>query len=155
MSIIAKFKSKNLFFNLIGEGPELDLAKSFVEKNKINNLKFHGNTQKIEEILCSTDIFILPSKKESFGLAALEAMASKCALVTSNCGGLPELNIDNETGYLVSVNDEDKYIEKIMDLVNDKNKLEKFKLSSFKRAELFDIDIVVPIYENLYKRLLK
>ena len=77
------------------------MAKSFV-KNKINNIKFHGNTEKIEEILCSTDIFLLPSK-ESFGLAGLEAMASKCALVTSNCGGLPELNIDNQTGYLVDV----------------------------------------------------
>ena len=155
MSIIAKLKSKNLFFNLIGEGPELDLAKSIVEKNKINNIKFHGNTDKIEEILCSTDIFLLPSKKESFGLAALEAMASKCALVTSNCGGLPELNIDNQTGYLVDVNNENKYIEKITNLIYDKSKLEKFKLSSFKRAKLFDIDTVVPIYENIYKGLLK
>ena len=60
--------------------------------------------------------FLLPSKKESFGLSALEAMASKCALVTSNRGGLPELNIENETGFLVDVNDEDKYVEKIMDL---------------------------------------
>ena len=82
-------------------------------------------------------------------------MASKCALVTSNCGGLPELNIDNQTGYLVGVNDENKYIEKIKDLISDKRRLEKFKLSSFERAKLFDIDTVVPIYENVYKRLLK
>ena len=81
--------------------------------------------------------------------------ASKCALVTSNCGGLPELNIDNQTGYLVDVNNENKYVEKIKYLISDKSKLEKFKLSSFQRAKLFDIDIVVPIYENIYKRLIK
>ena len=129
--------------------------KVLLKKNKINNIKFHGNTEKIEEILCLTDIFLLPSKKESFGLAALEAMASKCVLVTSNCGGLPELNIENQTGYLVDVNNENKYVEKINDLISDKRKLEKFKLSSFKRAKLFDINTVVPIYENIYRSLLK
>ena len=146
------YKEKKFYH--IGPPRDFDLFKLF-EKNKINNIKFHGNTDKIEEILCSTDIFLLPSKKESFGLAALEAMASKCALVTSNCGGLPELNIDNQTGYLVDVNNENKYIEKITDLISDKSKLEKFKLSSFKRAKLFDIDTVVPIYENIYRGLLK
>ena len=88
-------------------------------------------------------------------MAALEAMASKCALVTSNCGGLPELNIHNQTGYLVGVNDEEKYVEKIMDLISNKNKLERFKLSSFKRAQHFDIDTVVPLYQKIYNGLLK
>ena len=155
LNILLKINNENIFFNMIGEGPELDLAQNFVKQNRINNIKFHGNTDKIEEILCSTDIFLLPSKKESFGLSALEAMASKCALVTSNIGGLPELNIENETGFLVDVNNEDKYVEKINALLFDKNKLEKFKYESFKRAQLFDIDIVVPIYEELYKKLLK
>ena len=155
LNILLKINNENIFFNMIGEGPELDLAQNFVKQNRINNIKFHGNTDKIEEILCSTDIFLLPSKKESFGLSALEAMASKCALITSNIGGLPELNIENETGFLVDVNNEDKYVEKINALIHDKNKLEKFKYESFKRAQLFDIDIIVPIYEELYKKLLK
>ena len=155
LNILLKINNDNLFFNMIGEGPELDLAQDFVKQNRINNIKFHGNTDKIEEILCSTDIFLLPSKKESFGLSALEAMASKCALVTSNRGGLPELNIENETGFLVDVNNEDKYVEKIMDLISDKSKLEKFKHESFKRAQLFDIELIVPLYNELYKKLLK
>ncbi len=155
LNILLKINNDNLFFNMIGEGPELDLAQDFVKQNDINNIKFHGNTDEIEEILCSTDIFLLPSKKESFGLSALEAMASKCALVTSNRGGLPELNIENETGFLVDVNDEDKYVEKIMDLISDKRKLEKFKLESFRRAQFFDIELIVPLYNELYKKLLK
>ncbi len=155
LNILLKIKNDNLFFNMIGEGPELDLAQDFVKQNNINNIKFHGNADEIEEILCSTDIFLLPSKKESFGLSALEAMASKCALVTSNCGGLPELNVENETGFLVDVNDEDKYVEKINDLISDKNKLEKFKYESFKRAQLFDIELIVPLYYEIYKKLLK
>ena len=155
MNIILKINNDNLFFNMIGEGPELDLAQKFAKQNKINNINFHGNTDEIEEILCSTDIFLLPSKKESFGLSALEAMASKCALVTSNCGGLPELNIENETGYLVDVNNENKYVEKINNLLSDKNKLERFKNASFKRAQFYDIDKIVPLYDELYKKLLK
>ena len=155
LNILLKINNENLFFNMIGEGPELDLAQDFVKQNNINNIKFHGNSDEIEEILCSTDIFLLPSKRESFGLSALEAMASKCALVTSNRGGLPELNIENETGFLVDVNDEDKYVEKITDLISDKSKLEKFKHESFKRAQLFDIELIVPLYNELYKKLLK
>ena len=94
IKVFSKISKKfNCKFNLIGEGPDLKVAKSLSKKLKINNIHFLGNTNEVEKVLCHSDIFILPSKAESFGLAALEAMASKNAIVSSNSGGLPELNL--------------------------------------------------------------
>ena len=104
--ISKKIKCK---FKLIGEGPEL--AKQLIDDKNIDNVQFLGNTQEVEKELCHSDLFILPSKTESFGLAALEAMASKIVVISSNSGGLPEVNIHNETGFLSEYNDINKMVD--------------------------------------------
>jgi len=145
----------NCKFNLIGEGPELEVAKSMAKDLKIKNIDFMGNTNEVEKVLCHSDIFILPSKTESFGLAALEAMASKNAIISSNRGGLPELNINNKTGFTCDYNDIDAYVEAILKLLTSEKLLERFKLNSYKQAQKYNIENIVPMYEAEYKRLIK
>ena len=141
-------------FNLIGEGPELDVAKSMSEELKIKNIHFLGNTNEVEKELCHSDIFVLPSKAESFGLAALEAMASKNAIVSSNVGGLPELNLNNKTGFTCEYSDINQFVLSIEKLLKDDNLLESFKTNAYNEAKKFDINNVVPLYEDVYKKLL-
>lgn len=141
-------------FNLIGDGPELDVAKSMSEELKIKNIYFLGNTNEIEKELCHSDIFVLPSKAESFGLAALEAMASKNAIVSSNVGGLPELNLNNKTGFTCEYSDINQFVLSIEKLLKDDDLLEIFKTNAYNEAKKFDINNVVPLYEEVYKKLL-
>jgi len=141
-------------FNLIGEGPELDVAKSMSEELKIKNIYFLGNTNEVEKELCHSDIFVLPSKAESFGLAALEAMASKNAIVSSNVGGLPELNLNNKTGFTCEYSDINQFVLSIEKLLKDDDLLESFKTNAYNEAKKFDINNVVPLYEEIYKKLL-
>ena len=141
-------------FNLIGEGPELDVAKSMSEELKIKNIYFLGNTNEVEKELCHSDIFVLPSKAESFGLAALEAMASKNAIVSSNVGGLPELNLNNKTGFTCEYSDINQFVLSIEKLLKDDDLLEIFKTNAYNEAKKFDINNVVPLYEDVYKKLL-
>ena len=144
----------NCKFNLIGEGPELDVAKSMSEELKIKNIHFLGNTNDVEKELCHSDIFVLPSKAESFGLAALEAMASKNAIVSSNVGGLPELNLNNKTGFTCEYSDIDHFVLSIEKLLKDDDLLESFKTKAYNEAKKYDINDVVPLYEEEYKKLL-
>ena len=148
-------QNHNCKFNLIGEGPELDVAKSMSEELKIKNIHFLGNTNEVEKELCHSDIFVLPSKAESFGLAALEAMASKNAIVSSNVGGLPELNLNNKTGFTCDYSDIDQFVSSIETLLTENDLLEKFKINAYNKAKKFDIIDIVPLYENEYKKLLK
>jgi len=144
----------NCKFNLIGEGPELEVAKSMSDDLKIKNISFLGNTNEVEKVLCHSDIFILPSKTESFGLAALEAMASRNAIVSSNSGGLPELNINNKTGFTCNYNDIDAFVQSVAKLLENDELLEKFKNNAYDEAKKYDINDVVPLYENQYKKLI-
>ena len=156
IKIFSKISQKHdCRFNLIGEGPELELAKSMSEELKIKNIYFLGNTDEVEKELCHSDIFILPSKAESFGLAALEAMASKNAIVSSNVGGLPELNLNNKTGFTCDYSDIDQFVSSIETLLTENDLLEKFKINAYNMAKKFDIIDIVPLYENEYKKLLK
>ena len=156
IKIFSKISQKHdCRFNLIGEGPELELAKSMSEEIKIKNIYFLGNTDEVEKELCHSDIFILPSKAESFGLAALEAMASKNAIVSSNVGGLPELNLNNKTGFTCDYSDIDQFVSSIETLLTENDLLEKFKINAYNKAKKFDIIDIVPLYENEYKKLLK
>ena len=156
IKIFSKISQKHdCRFNLIGEGPELELAKSMSEELKIKNIYFLGNTDEVEKELCHSDIFILPSKAESFGLAALEAMASKNAIVSSNVGGLPELNLNNKTGFTCDYSDVDQFVSSIETLLTKNDLLEKFKINAYNKAKKFDIIDIVPLYENEYKKLLK
>ena len=147
-------QNHNCKFNLIGKGPELDVAKSMSEELKIKNIHFLGNTNEVEKELCHSDIFVLPSKAESFGLAALEAMASKNAIVSSNVGGLPELNLNNKTGFTCEYSDIDHFVLSIEKLLKDDDLLESFKTKAYNEAKKYDINDVVPLYEKEYKKLL-
>ena len=124
------------------------------EELKIKNIHFLGNTNEVEKELCHSDIFVLPSKAESFGLAALEAMASKNAIVSSNVGGLPELNLNNKTGFTCEYSDIDQFVLSIEKLLNDDLLLERFKINAYNKAKKYDINDVVPLYEKEYKKLL-
>ena len=123
------------------------------DKN-IKNIQFLGNTEDVEKELCHSDLFILPSKTESFGLAALEAMASKVVIFSSNSGGLPEVNIHGETGFLSKYNDIDKMVEYAESVLNDEDKLTVMKEKAFLRAQKFDINKIIYSYEQIYKSVI-
>ena len=140
---------------MIGEGPEKEMAEQLCKELSIENkVEFLGNSNQVEKNLCHSDLFLLPSNTESFGLAALEAMASKVAVISSDAGGLPEINIHGETGYLTKPDDIELMSKYAISILKDSSLLEKFKNKAFKMAKAFDINNVVPIYEKIYKRAL-
>ena len=140
---------------MIGEGPEKSVAEDLCKELGISHLvKFLGNTNQVEKNLCHSDLFLLPSSAESFGLAALEAMASKVAVISSNAGGLPEINIDGETGYVEDFDNIDEMSKKAISILSNKTKLGDFKNNAFLKAQEYDINNIVPIYEKTYKRAL-
>ena len=149
-NIQKQFEAKLL---MIGEGPDKPLAVNLCNDLGISHLvEFLGNTNQVEKNLCHSDLFLLPSSAESFGLAALEAMASKVAVVTSNAGGLPEININGETGYVENFDDVDKISKKAISILSNRKKLEKFKNNAFLKAKEYDIKNIVPMYEKTYQK---
>jgi N-acetyl-alpha-D-glucosaminyl L-malate synthase BshA len=147
-NIQKEVKSKLL---MIGEGPEKNNAEKMCQDLGISHLvKFLGNTNQVEKNLCHSDLFLLPSSTESFGLAALEAMASKVAVISSNAGGLPEINIDGDTGYVCDYNDIESMTSKAISILSDNKNLELFKERAFIKARDFDINKIVPLYEKTY-----
>ena len=141
---------------MIGEGPDKEMAENLCRELSIENkVHFLGNTNQVEKNLCHSDLFLLPSTTESFGLAALEAMASKVPVVSSNAGGLPEINIHGETGYLTDANDIKSMSNYAISILENPKVLEEFKIRAFNKAESFDINKVVPIYEEIYIKALK
>ena len=140
---------------MIGEGPEKEMAEQLCKELSIENkVEFLGNSNQVEKNLCHSDLFLLPSNTESFGLAALEAMASKVAVISSDAGGLSEINIHGETGYLTKPDDIELMSKYAISILKDSSLLEKFKNKAFKMAKAFDINNIVPIYEKIYKRAL-
>lgn len=141
---------------MIGDGPERLEAEQLCRKYGLSNkIKFLGKLKLIENILSFADVFLLPSETESFGLVALEAMASKTVVISTNSGGLPEVNIDNKTGFLSDVGDIDKMSKDISNLLSNKELLETMKINAFNHAKSFDLPRILPIYEKIYFRLLK
>ncbi|SUZ52247.1 uncharacterized protein METZ01_LOCUS5101 [marine metagenome] len=141
---------------MIGEGPDKEMAENLCRELSIENkVHFLGNTNQVEKNLCHSDLFLLPSTTESFGLAALEAMASKVPVVSSNAGGLSEINIHGETGYLTDANDIKSMSNYAISILENPKVLEEFKIRAFNKAESFDINKVVPIYEEIYIKALK
>jgi N-acetyl-alpha-D-glucosaminyl L-malate synthase BshA len=137
---------------MIGEGPDKSLAEDLCEELGISHLvKFLGNTNQVEKNLCHSDLFLLPSSAESFGLAALEAMASKVAVISSNSGGLPEININGETGYVENFDNVDEMSRKAISILSSKESLDNFKNKAFLKAKEFDISKIVPMYEKTYQ----
>ena len=141
---------------MIGDGPKRFSAENLSRKLGVfNSVKFLGKLKVIEDLLSISDIFILPSKTESFGLVALEAMASRNVVISTNSGGLPEVNIHGVTGYLSDVGDTLKMSNDIISLLNDNNLLEKMKDNAIRHASKFSLDKILPKYENIYRNLVK
>lgn len=141
---------------LIGDGPErTNIEKLCRELDTCNDIRMLGKVTDPIQILSIADVFILPSETESFGLAALEAMASKVPVVSTNTGGLPEVNIDGYSGYLCNVGDMNQMVEKTISLLENESTLKKFKLQAFEQAKKFDIEKILPQYEALYDKVLK
>ncbi len=137
---------------MIGEGPDKSLAEDLCEELGISHMvKFLGNTNQVEKNLCHSDLFLLPSSAESFGLAALEAMASKVAVISSNSGGLPEININGETGYVENFDNVEEMSRKAISILSSKSNLDNFKNKAFLKAKEFDINKIVPLYEKTYQ----
>ena len=140
---------------MIGDGPERMKSEQLCRKLKISNrVKFMGKLKSVEELMSISDLFLLPSETESFGLVALEAMASKVAIISTNSGGLSEVNIDGVTGYLSEVGDVKQMSENAIKLLLDNEKLEEFKENAFIHSQKFDLPNILPLYECLYKKLL-
>ncbi len=140
---------------MIGDGPERSKAEKQAHDLGIAaDIRFLGKQEAIEEVLSVADLFLMPSEKESFGLAALEAMACEVPVISSNTGGLPELNVQGVTGFLSNVGDIEDMTRKSL-FVLDKNNLPKFKENALQRAKEFDITKILPLYENYYEKVLE
>ena len=140
---------------MIGDGPERVKVERMCRKLKIcDKVKFMGKLKSVEEFLSVSDLFLLPSETESFGLVALEAMASKVTVISTNSGGLPEVNVEGVTGYLSEVGDIKQMSENAIQLLSDNDKLEQFKENAFVHSQKFDLPNILPLYECLYEKLL-
>jgi L-malate glycosyltransferase len=140
---------------MIGDGPDREKAEKLCRDLGIcDDVRFLGKLEAVEEVLSVSDLFVMPSEKESFGLAALEAMACEVPLISSNTGGLPELNVQGETGFLSPVGDIEDMTRKAL-FILDKNNLPRFKANALQRAREFDITKILPLYEAHYQRIME
>jgi N-acetyl-alpha-D-glucosaminyl L-malate synthase BshA len=140
---------------MIGDGPDRTKAETLCRDLDISHdVRFLGKLEAVEEVLSVADLFLMPSEKESFGLAALEAMACEVPIISSSTGGLPELNVHGITGFLSPVGDVEDMTRKAL-FVLDKDNLPKFKENALKRAKEFDITQILPIYEEYYQRIME
>jgi N-acetyl-alpha-D-glucosaminyl L-malate synthase BshA len=140
---------------LIGDGPERVRAEAQCRELEISHdVRFLGKLEAVEEVLSVADLFIMPSEKESFGLAALEAMACEVPVISTNTGGLPELNIQGGTGFLSNVGDIEDMTQKAL-FVLDKDNLPRFKQNALNRAKEFDITRILPLYESYYQQVME
>jgi N-acetyl-alpha-D-glucosaminyl L-malate synthase BshA len=141
---------------MVGDGPEKEAAENLCYKLGISDkVIFFGNSNEIDKILSFTDLFLLPSETESFGLAALEAMAWGVPVISSNTGGLPEVNFDGISGYLSDVGNTQEMSQNAIKILENEETLMEFKNNATSTAKQFDIKNVVTLYENLYKKVLK
>lgn len=157
-SVILAFKEITKEVNakllMIGDGPERQsMEKLCRELGVCQDIRFLGKQDAVEEILSIGDLFFLPSLQESFGLSALEAMACEVPVISSNVGGLPEVNINGETGFTSDVNDIDDMVKNALILLKDENKLNLFRANALKKAQEFDKANIVPQYEKVYNRI--
>ena len=140
---------------MVGDGPEKEKAERLcVELGIQDKVIFFGNSNEIDRILSYSDLFLLPSETESFGLAALEAMALSVPVISSNSGGLPEVNFDGISGYLSDVGNVNEMGENALKILRDTKTLNEFKAKALATAKQFDIQNILPLYEELYLRAL-
>lgn len=139
-----------------GDGPERNNLERLVrELDLCDRVIFVGKVSDTSHVLEISDLFILPSETESFGLAALEAMAVGVPVISSNTGGIPEVNIHGETGYLSNVGDVDEMAKNAIYLLQNESLFQEFRQNSLKRAKVFSLKNVLPLYEDIYDRLVK
>lgn len=144
--------SKLLF---VGDGPERSTAEDLSrELGVCDEIRFVGKQEQMEDILAIGDLFLLTSEYESFGLAALEAMAAGVPVVSTNAGGLKEINVQGETGFMSDVGDVESMSKQALSILRDNNTLQSFKEKAAVQARKFDIHNIIPVYEKLYERFL-
>jgi len=140
---------------MIGDGPERAVAENMTREFHIaDDVRFLGKLEAVEEVLSVADLFLMPSEKESFGLAALEAMACEVPVIATNIGGLPELIIQGKTGFMSNLGDVEDMTKKAL-MILDKDNLPGFKSNALKRAREFDIEKILPQYENYYAAVIQ
>jgi N-acetyl-alpha-D-glucosaminyl L-malate synthase BshA len=141
---------------MVGEGPERKKAEALCKELNISNkVVFVGNSNEIDRILCFSDLFLLPSETESFGLSALEAMASSVPVISSNAGGIPEVNLHGFSGYLSPVGDVESMSNHAISILESDVTLNTFKRNAKLQAAKFSIEKIVPQYEAVYQKALK
>ena len=141
---------------LVGDGPERsDCERLCRELDIINLVKFMGKQDAIVELLSIADLFIMPSQSESFGLSALEAMSCSVPVISTSVGGLPELNIHGETGFIAEIGDTDRMAKYAIDLLTNAKKYDLFKANARKRAIDFSDEKIIPYYEKFYEKVLR
>lgn len=140
---------------MVGDGPERPAAEELCRELHLEeHIRFVGKQEQMEDILVISDLFLLTSDYESFGLSALEAMAAHVPVISTNAGGLPEINVHGKTGYMGDVGDVKKMSDYAIDILKDDERLNQFKQNAYEQALKFDIHNIVPQYENLYKKVL-
>jgi len=156
ISVFAGIRAQvNAVLLMIGDGPEREKAEQQVRELGLTDaVKFFGKTNEVRRLLCMSDLFLLTSESESFGLVALEAMAARVPVLSTNSGGIPEVNVHGETGYLSPVGDITSMVAHGIEILNDLEKLMVFKTNAFERAKEFGIESIVPKYELAYERAL-
>jgi N-acetyl-alpha-D-glucosaminyl L-malate synthase BshA len=151
--VLARIPSKLI---LVGDGPErINAEKMCRDLNITEHVRFLGKQDAIEDLLAIADLFVLPSEQESFGLAALEAMACEVPVISSNAGGIPEININGETGFLSNVGDVEDMANNAIYTLEDEARLNQFKKNAFAQARRFDIINILPVYEAYYRHVLE
>lgn len=138
---------------LVGDGPERGHIEGLCRELGIyDEVRFLGKLEAVEEVLSVADLFLMPSEKESFGLAALEAMACQVPVISSNAGGIPELNIDGVTGFTSKIGNVEEMTKNALHILSEEN-LETFKKNALERAKEFDIVKILPVYEEFYQQV--
>ena len=151
-NVVKEIPSKLLF---VGDGPERATAEELARHLGIcNDIRFVGKQEQMEDILAIGDLFLLTSEYESFGLAALEAMAAGVPVVSTNAGGLEEIMVEGQTGYMGNVGDIETMSRHALNILRDEKTMEHFKANAAKHAHKFDIHHIIPIYEKLYNSVL-
>lgn len=149
--VIKKIPSK-LF--LVGDGPErMNTELVCRQLGNCDSIRFLGKQDAVEDLLAVSDLFVLPSETESFGLAALEAMAVEVPVISSNAGGIPEINIHGKTGFMSNVGDFEDMARNAIYILEDDARLKEFKKNAFAQAKTFDIDNILPLYEAYYEQV--
>lgn len=149
--ILSKVDAKLL---LIGDGPDRSHMEYLTKELGIfHKVHFMGNTTEVNKLLCYSDLFLLPSEKESFGLAALEAMAAKTPVIATHVGGLPEVVLNGLTGFTSPIGDIDEMAKKALKILSNPTTLAQFKVNAKERAQQFSIEKVLPLYEAIYQKL--